>query len=426
MTPKPAPGPWSAAPRRLSSLLLVLATLGGVGLGMLGGCASPPPVERVESLWLDEAYPAPAQPLPSAETLFALDAEMRAFADKAFSALNPLHDRREALLDALYRNDHAHRLGLKLQYDATITRTASEAFAARAGNCLSLVMMTSAFAQHLGLLVTYQDVRTELQYTHQGSLTVASGHVNLVLGPRPSGGTITFRDNRVLVVDFLPPADTRGQRATPLEQPTIVAMYFNNRAAELLAGGHVDEAYWHAREALRHDPRFLHAYNTLGVVHERAGHAAAAEAAFRRVLAVDTNSVAALGNLVRMLAAQGRATEAAPLATRLATLQPEAPLHHYRQGLAAMAAGNFQTAVVHFRRELQRQPLADEVHLALGQALHQLGDAGGARHHLARAVEYGRSRNDRVRYQQKLAALKAARHSAPPAPLPAGGERLFQ
>lgn len=424
MSHEPAQGPWSQRPRALLRSLLPLAALAVAGL--LGACASPPPPQRDDGLWLDEAYRPPARPLPGTEVLFALDAEMRAFADKAFSSLNPLHDRRQALLDALYRNEHGQRLGLKLQYDATVTRTASEAFAARAGNCLSLVMMTSAFAQHLGLPVTYQDVRTELQYSHQGSLTVASGHVNLVLGPRPSGGTLTFRDNRVLVVDFLPPPEARGQRATPLEQPTIVAMYFNNRAAELLAAGHVDEAYWHAREALKHDARFLHAYNTLGVVHERAGHAAAAEASFRRALATDAESVAALGNLVRLLAAQGRSAEAGAWAARLAAVQPEPPLHHYRLGLAAMEAGNVQAAAALFRRELQRQPLLDDVHLALAQALHRLGDAEGARHHLARAAEYGRTRSDRVRYQHKLAALKAAGRSRAEQPLPHGSERLVQ
>ena len=50
------------------------------------------------------------------------------------------------------------RQKLGLEYDATSTRTASEAYAARAGNCLSLVIMTSAFAKALGLPVYYQRV----------------------------------------------------------------------------------------------------------------------------------------------------------------------------------------------------------------------------------------------------------------------------
>jgi hypothetical protein len=43
--------------------------------------------------------------------------------------------------------------------------TAREAFAARTGNCLSLVIMTSAFAKQLGLPVSYRRVVMEEMYT---------------------------------------------------------------------------------------------------------------------------------------------------------------------------------------------------------------------------------------------------------------------
>ena len=55
-----------------------------------------------------------------------------------------MYDRRRQLIDALYRGD------LRLEYDAATTRTAAEAFDARSGNCLALVLMTSAFAKNGG------------------------------------------------------------------------------------------------------------------------------------------------------------------------------------------------------------------------------------------------------------------------------------
>ncbi len=388
----------------LSGLLRNLALAAPL---ILSGCASGP-AGHDELLWRDAAYRAPASPLPSAAELLALSPAMQAFASREFATVNPMRDRREALIEALYRAEGPHKLGLRLEYDATVTRTAAEAFETRAGNCLSLVMMTAAFAQHLGLVVTYQDVRTELQYTRQGSLTVASGHVNLVLGPRPSPGTVLYGDNRGLVVDFLAAPDASGLRATPIRQERIVAMYFNNRAGELLAEVRTDEAYWHAREALKHDPGFLNAINTLGVIHERAGQTDAAEAAFRHVRTAQPKATAALSNLVALLRRQGRTAEAEPLAAELAALQPEPPLYHYALGLAALEAGEAATAAELFRRELRRQPEHDEVHVALARALAQLGDVEGARFHLARAVEYSLTRADRERYGNKLATLKAS------------------
>jgi hypothetical protein len=49
---------------------------------------------------------------------------------------------RQLLFDALYGNGR-----LRLDYDSAMTRNATEAFAARSGNCLSLVLMTAAFAR---------------------------------------------------------------------------------------------------------------------------------------------------------------------------------------------------------------------------------------------------------------------------------------
>jgi Tfp pilus assembly protein PilF len=379
-----------------------------VMLALLAGCASKAPSAPGAELLRDQAYAAQAQALPSAQDLFALSPTMRAFLAAEGQVLTPLRDPRRALVDALYRPRAPGVAGLRLEYESSRTRTAAEAFDARAGNCLSLVMMTAAFARHLELTVSYQSVRVDDYYSRSGSLTLASGHVNLLLGPRFTRGLLDRADPDLLVVDFLSPRDIRQQRSLPLQEHTIVAMYFNNRAAELMAAGRLDEAYWHARESLRHDPGFVHAANTLGVVHLRAGHADAAEAAFRHVLAHDERAVAALGNLVALLRAGGRTAEAEPLALRLAALQPQPPFHWLRLGREALAAGDAARAVELLRRELRLQPEQDEVHFALAEALLRQGDVAGAQHHLARAAEFSTRRVDQSRYEAKLVHLRAA------------------
>ena len=49
------------------------------------------------------------------------------------------------LVDALQKHTQ-----LKLEYDAARTKNAAATFASRTGNCLSLVIMTAAFAKELG------------------------------------------------------------------------------------------------------------------------------------------------------------------------------------------------------------------------------------------------------------------------------------
>src|SRR3546814_1509184 len=64
-----------------------------------------------------------------------------------------------------------------------------------------------------------------------------------------------------------------------------MAMYLNNRAAEVLVAGDGRAAYWWARAAIHAAPEYAAAYNTLGVIYLRHGDAQLAEGMFRFELA---------------------------------------------------------------------------------------------------------------------------------------------
>lgn len=379
--------------RPLMTLVLTL------GLA-LGGCATQAPVPDALQILRDGLFKPPALPF-DAGSLFELSPEMHAYLRQRMPQLTARADPRQALLDALY----SHR-DLRLAYDGGRTLTAREAFAARTGNCLSLVLMTSAFAKHLGLPVSYRRVVMDELFTRTDSLTLASGHINLVLAPLPSRLWRNDADDASLTVDFLPGEDTKGQRSHPLEERTLVAMYLNNRAVETLAQGHLDEAYAWARESLLQDRRFGAAANTLGVIYSRAGHDEAAEAALRHALAVDPDHPAALGNLIGLLNRLGRSGDAQSLATRLARLQPDPPFKHYENGREAMARGDFASALESFNRELRGQPYQDEVHFWAAQAHWRLGDLEQAARHLRLARDYSVTQGNHARYAAKLEHLR--------------------
>jgi tetratricopeptide (TPR) repeat protein len=236
-------------------------------------------------------------------------------------------------LDALYRQGQ-----LRLQYDAGPTRNAAQAFQTRAGNCLSLVIMTAAFARHLGVPVHYQSVQVDDTYTQSGDLMLVSHHVNLVLGRRAPHRLFAGGQNDDMTVDFLPGEQLRGQRTQALDERTVLAMYFNNRAAEALAAGRPDEPYAWAREAVRKDPAFLPAYNTLAVIYLRDGHLAPADAALQHVLTQAPSNASALTNLALLLERRGQAAQAQAVRQRLHRLEPEAPLSA-REGAKPDARG---------------------------------------------------------------------------------------
>ena len=383
----------------------------------LAGCAAPPVGPPSATVLRDELFRPDSRPADT-EQVLALSPEMHDYLEKVILPQARRVGTRQGLLDALYQ-----RSQLKLEYDADFTRSAAEAFAARRGNCMSLVLMTAAFAKALNLPVRYNDVFVESQWRRTAQLDLVSGHVNLTLGYTlgERAGNAGTRD--VLVVDFLPSEDLRGQRSREIEERTILAMYMNNRAAELLMQGDVDQAYWWARSAVLGDSRFLGSYNTLGVIYRRHGHPQLAEQVFRQVLALEPANVPALSNLVLTLREQGRGADAQPFALRLAQIQPDPPYKYYDLGLAALRAGDFQGAKRQFRRELDRMSYSSELHFLLAMAHYALGELDEAREQLVQAREQSAGEQDRQRYAAKLAALRANSRLAPPGGRAGTGER---
>jgi Tfp pilus assembly protein PilF len=284
---------------------------------------------------------------------------------------------------------------------------AAEAFEERAGNCLSLVLMTAAFAKHLDLPVNYQQVLLDDEFTRSGDLFFVSGHVNVVLGR--FGPPLKGDDAQWLTIDFLPQVELRGQRTVALEERTVVAMFLNNRAAEALARGQLGTAYWYARTSLQRDPHYAAAANTLGVIYQRAGHLEAAERALRFVIEREPKSASAWANLTRLLRTQGRHAEAQVAAARLEALEPHPPFHFYELGRIALQEGDAARARDLLLRELRLQPQQHEVHFLLAQAYAALGEAPAAARHLGLAAENSPTRQARAIYAGKLERLRAVR-----------------
>lgn len=375
----------------------------GAAILLLAGCAQVQPRGGASALAQDHFFPAAdiaTQVAAEANQLFSMSEDMRRYADRVLRDPGSWRDRRQALIDALYLKG-----ALQLAYDAEATRSAAGAFEARAGNCLSLVLMTAAFAKHLEVPVQYQQVLIDDEYSRAGDLFFVSGHVNVVLGRH--GAPLKGDDAQWLTVDFLPQVDLRGQRTVPLEEHTLVAMYLNNLAAEALARGELRAAYWRARVALQRDPHFAAAANTLGVVYQRAGHLPAAERALRFVVEREPRSASGWSNLARLLASQGRHEEAHAASARLAALEPHPPFHFLERGRVALQQGHAALARDLFLRELRLQPQQHEVHFWLAQAYAALGDAKATERHLGLAADNSPTRQTRELYGGKLERLRA-------------------
>lgn len=368
---------------------------------LLVACASPSQqrVPPPDFLFKDEIFAAPSERIAAAD-VFALSDGMKFYLRTQIASQMRQMGSPQGLINALYERDQ-----LQLHYDASITRNAAQAFDARAGNCLSLVVMTAAFAKALGLQVTYQSAYLEETWGRSGDLLVRSGHVNLTLD-RKMGDRNTVAAASAMTIDFLPAESLRGLRSRVVSEETIVAMYMNNKAVEALVEGRSDDAYAWTREAVVQSPEYLGSHNTLGVLYMRRGDLAQSERVFNYLLEREPKNARAMSNLAQVFARQGRGVESAALLRRLAEIEPVAPFHYFDRGLAAMEQEDFRLARDLFAKEVARADYHAEFHFWLALANYKLGYIELARKHLALAVDNGATRNDRALYAAKLAWLQ--------------------
>ncbi|WP_374433838.1 tetratricopeptide repeat protein [Inhella sp.] len=378
---------------------------------LLAACSTAP--QAPEAALFDDARFRPATLRTDRAQVFELSAAMRSFLQRDMASSLRLNGPRRGLFLAL--RDHGY---LQLDYDASVTRNAAEAFEARAGNCLSLVVMTAAFAHELDIRVGYQSVQIDEVWSRSSNFVLLSGHVNLTLAPGMREIGSSHSSGGTMVIDFVPVDEDARVRAQNLSEDTIVAMFMNNRAVERMEQGDHDNAYHLLKGAIRADPGYLNAYNTLAVLYRRLGVNELAERSLRFVMRHDPRNVQALSNLVLVLKAQERKVEAQAAEVELQRLQPRTPFADYERGLAAAKRGDWLAARRYFERELSQVPHFHELHFWLARTYYELGERELSAKHMKEAHDQALTLESRQRYAYKLEVLRRPR----PQPTLRGGE----
>jgi len=319
---------------------------------LVAACATAPAPRTAapQGLFDDRLFGPPSETV-TGDDIFVLSDEMKRFLDTEIAADIRVKGHRQALFDALYTK---HRL--QLNYDGAATRGAAPTFAKRAGNCLSLVIMTAAFAKAMDVPVRYQSVYLDEALSRNEDIYFFVGHVNLILGTRKIDVGVGRFGSDEKIIDFLPPIETRGVQAREIAEATIIAMYMNNRSAEALVRGQIDDAYAWAKAAIGTDPDFANSYNTLGVVYYRQHRPAEAERVFRAALERKPDNAHVITNLARVLTDVGRVAEAQELNRKLERIEPNPPFGFYVRGLKAMREGDYNLARDMFAKEVDRAP----------------------------------------------------------------------
>ncbi len=313
------------------------------------------------------------------------------------SSNNP--DRRLDLLARLMFSGN----GLGFSYIVEPTRDAAGAYAAGSGNCLSFTLLFLAMADHVGLRATPREVQVPISWRRDGDSLYESGHVNVLV----ETGT------RRAVVDFEPdPIQSRRlsttRRAQRISRERVLAHFYNNRAAELLAAGHAEIARQWSDIALELAPEFSAALNNRGVIESRLGAFDKARHYYDLALAVDADNANTLFNLYELFRRNDRHAEAEDTLDRLEGLRSRDPYLHWSLARRFEDLGEPTRAERLYRRAIGLRDDEPLFHAGLARVAEALGDRERAERSLARAMALSRDTpGAELRWDDTLLALKA-------------------
>jgi len=160
----------------------------------------------------------------------------------------------------------------------------------------------------------------------------------------------------------------------------------NNLGNVLRARGRTEEAGQEYRRALESDPAYADAVGNLAVL-TASSDSAEGIVLYRRYLRLRPGDGGARARLIRLLLSRGRVEEARETLAAAAAAPAGSPEQENALALAALAAGDEESAETHWRRALGGDPKSVEALVNLGALRGRRGDYAAARDLLLRALK---------------------------------------
>lgn len=315
-------------------------------------------------------------PMPGPAQVMAVPPELRTqLQQQVIDAGGSKRSRLERLVDFLFKKP-----GLGMEYSADATLTVEQAYRTRKANCLTFTLLTVALARESGLQAYGQELDDIVAWRVDDNIIYGFNHVNAGIAMGRSRFTVDVA--RDLVMARNPPEPISDQR--------LLALYYNNRAAELLAHTSPAAAVPYMAMALQLAPRYAGAWANAGVLYLRQGDPQTAERDYLKALALDPANASALVNLVTLYRNNGDEVRRAIYARRIEKVQAKDPYFQFLQAEDDEKQGDYASAVQHYRRAIRLYDGDSRFYLGLAHAYQQLGEERHAQRAMDRAAALSR------------------------------------
>lgn len=283
------------------------------------------------------------------------------------------------------------------------TYNAEESARLNKGNCMSLAVLTGAFARVVGIEYSYREINTLPVFDKQNNVILSSTHVQSILYDDsflPVDGFI-YISKPGIVIDYFPESENRvGRRVS---DASFISMYYKNLAANALINEQLSKAFDLAEKSYQYDKSNIAVINLLGVIHRRAGDVKSAEKIYKAGIEVDSENLALMSNYMVLLKSENRFTEADTIEQALELLDDPNPYQWLEQ---AYSAKDNKKAALYYHKALKKAPYLHQAYIGLYQIHLANGQLAKAEEMLNKALEWSYEANERKLYKYKLYSLR--------------------
>ncbi len=275
----------------------------------------------------------------------------------------------------------------------------------QAGNCLSLAILTKAYASLVGLKVEYRKVNSEPVYSRDNGIMTMSSHVQThVHAPAQLDNKKLDIYFSKIIIDYFPAS--RGVKGGRVSDEDFVSMYYQNLAAKALVDDDLDRAYSLLSAALQISPNNIETLNTLAVLHKKSGMPDVAESIYRHTLQHTKGSVSILSNYVILLNESNRHAEAALYEDKYLEIEDDNPFNWHDLANQAYARENYWKALYLYKKSADMAPYLHENFFGQAKTYYQLGDKAEANNAMQKASGLAYTKLDEKLYSAKLEMLE--------------------
>lgn len=285
------------------------------------------------------------------------------------------------------------------------TYTAQETIDNNAGNCISLAILTTAYAKLANIKFDYSEVTTAPVYFKESNFQLISNHVRTKLYDptfEPNDGLIYFYKPGI-IVDYFPSRNNWSNGIASYNQ--FVSMYYRNLAAKALLDNDLNTAGWLALESLNFAPKSLSAINLLAVIYRNLELYDLSEKVYLHGLKYSEDNLNLLTNYQFLLVKQNKTIEAEQLQDKIDNASDPSPFRWLALADERYNKKQYFTAINYYKKVIEIAPYLHHGYAGTAKSLYALDKKGASKKFMEIALEKTHEAKQEKLYKAKLAIL---------------------